>query len=140
MKKFKWRVRRRLLALSVALSISVAVLGELHAAPSNPTQVKIEAGSEGDPAEAEAYLAANASVVQTRLPEAVRKCAREASSTAVVDFELAIEVRKGGKPAKSAATPSNSFTRCVAEAVRTVTFTEPPHDPLGVHFEVSFTK
>ena len=122
--------RLQLACLALALSV-----GGLSATA--PKKVHVAAGVDGTEQEAESYLKANLKLVQKDLPEAIRVCAKSADPAQVRDFEFAVEVGKGGKPAKAVPTPSNAFTSCVTRAVAAMKFSEPPRSPLGVYFEVA---
>ena len=122
----------RLLPACLALVLSA---GGLSA--TTPKKVHVAAGVDATEQEADRYLKANLKVVQKDVPEAIRVCAKSADPAQVRDFEFAVEVGKGGKPAKTVPTPANAFTSCVAHAVGTMRFTEPPRSPLGVYFEVA---
>lgn len=102
-----------------------------------PKKVHVAAGVDAPEEEADRYLKANLELVQKRLPELIRACARSADPGLVKDFEFAVEVGKGGIPAKTLATPSNAFTTCVTRTMNAMRFTDPPRAPLGVYFEVA---
>lgn len=120
------------LAPCLALALSATALSAAA-----PKTVHVAAGVDATEQEADRYLKANLKVVQKDVPEAIRVCAKSADPALVRDFEFAVEVGKGGKPAKTVPTPANAFTSCVAHAVGTMRFTEPPRSPLGVYFEVA---
>ena len=122
----------RLLPACLALVLSA---GGLSATA--PKKVHVAAGVDGTEQEADRYLKANLKLVQKDLPEAIRVCSKSADPAMVRDFEFAVEVGKGGKGSKAVPTPSNPFTICVARAVGAMRFSEPPHAPLGVYFEVA---
>ena len=129
---------RRLLP-SIASALCVLALTASSPATAAPKKVHVGAGVDLEPEEAaDRYLAANLKLVEKDLPEAIRVCAKSAEAGQVADFELAVEVGKGGKAGKSVTTPTNAFTGCVAKAVGAMKFTEPPRTPLGVYFEVYF--
>ena len=115
-------------ALALATTLALA---------SAPKKVHVAAGVDAPEEEADRYLQANLTLVQKDVPQAIRTCAKGADPALVKDFEFAVEVGKGGKPGKSVATPSDPFTDCVAKAVGAMKFSEPPHVPLGVYFEVA---
>lgn len=102
------------------------------------TKVHVAVGVDAPEEEADRYVNANLQLVQKDVPRAVQLCAKQVEPAPVANFELAVEIGKGGKPGKTVATPSNKFTECVAKAVTTLRFTEPPRTPLGVYFEVVF--
>ena len=123
----------RLTLLAVSLTACALAL----AAPA-PKKVHVAAGVDLESEEeADRYLAANLQLVRKDLPEAIRVCAKGAEGAKVGDFELAVEVGKGGKPGKAVTTPTNAFTACVSKAVTGMKFSEPPRAPLGVYFEVA---
>ena len=124
-------MRRPFLVLACALALS--------SVPAAPKKVQVAAGVDLESEEAaDRYLAANINLVKKDLPEAIRVCSKSAEAGQVANFELAVEVGKGGKPGKSVTTPTNAFTGCVAKAVAGMKFSEPPKTPLGVYFEVAF--
>lgn len=129
---------RRLLPAIGSAACAVALAAASLAAPA-PKKVHVAAGVDLESEdEADRYLAANLELIQKDLPQAIRVCAKSAEAAQVADFELAVEVGKGGKAGKSVTTPTNAFTGCVAKAVGAMKFTEPPRAPLGVYFEVYF--
>ena len=59
----------------------------------------MRAGVEGDnPAEAQAYLEANRTIVEETVPGSCRKCAAGSTAADLVDFEVVVSVGEDGKP------------------------------------------
>lgn len=125
-------MRRALIASCVALALCAS-----QTSATAPKKVHVAAGVDAPEDVADRYLKANLTLVQKDVPQAIRTCAKSGDPALVTDFEFAVEVGKGGKPAKAVPTPSNPFTTCVARAVEAMKFSEPPHAPLGVYFEVA---
>jgi len=123
---------RFLMTSCVVLALSAPV-----ALATAPKKVHVAAGVDAPEDEADRYLGANLTLVQKDVPQAIRTCAKSVDPALVADFELAVEVGKGGRPTKTLPTPTNPFTSCVAKAVGAMRFSEPLRPPLGVYFEVA---
>jgi hypothetical protein len=124
----------------VFLCIGAAVSGLAQAGDTPPRKVTVKAGMEGDAEAAGKYLKANDAFVRETMPKAVRTCASATAAAEVTSFDLTITVVMGGKVVGTTANPTNAFTSCVSEAVKSSVLTKPPRVPTDVYLEVTIAR